>query len=433
MKRNDIRRRKRIFQKSICLLLSMAMLLTGSVSVFAADPGGNAGSEQRAEAARSVRFSDTAGHWAAEYIGEGVEKSWINGYPNGTFRPQNTITRAEFVKLILSAMKLTPGSENAKYLDALELMTKDDKPYDVTPLSDVKAHWVTTGGYMDIALKYGMVINAEYSGEKFQPDKAITRREIAVMAMRALGLVYPSKTTKEKSNYSDATDYPDWLQGYLTMTEKTGVIEGYPDGSFRGENTATRAEALTIVSRVMEEMEQSIDDSAEIYATVKRYNSDEEREYWKEPVPQELSVPLLKIGRVFYADGRDLYKISEKNCTNGVGDSLNPIRKIRWWPEEQKMRYAIDWHTTEYTAGNSQMRDIVVNSEDWGTDIYDIAAPKMLYGHLMIPVYDEMRAREVSDIEGKSYNIEAWTEWRTICEEGNRLTMYVNSQYRRIS
>ena len=228
-------------------------------------------------------------------------------------------------------------------------------------------------------------------------------------------------------------DYPDWLQGYLTMTEKTGVIEGYPDGSFRGENTATRAEALTIVSRVMEEMEQSIDDSAEIYATVKRYNSDEEREYWKEPVLQELSVPLLKIGGVFYADGRDLYKISEKNCTNGVGDSLNPIRRIRWWPEEQKMRYAIDWHTTEYTAGNSQMRDIVVNSEDWGTDIYDIAAPKMLYGHLMIPVYDEMRAREVSDIEGKSYNIEAWTEWRTICEGGNRLTMYVNSQYRRIS
>ena len=169
----------------MCLLLSLAILLTGSVSVFAADSEGTAGSEQRAEAARSVRFSDTAGHWAAEYIGEGVEKSWINGYPNGTFRPQNTITRAEFVKLILSAMKLTPGSENAKYLDALELMTKDDKPYDVTPLSDVKAHWVTTGGYMDIALKYGMVINAEYSGEKFQPDKAITRREIAVMAMRA--------------------------------------------------------------------------------------------------------------------------------------------------------------------------------------------------------------------------------------------------------
>ena len=119
--------------------------------MFAADSEGTAGSEQRAEAARSVRFSDTAGHWAAEYIGEGVEKSWINGYPNGTFRPQNTITRAEFVKLILSAMKLTPGSENAKYLDALELMTKDDKPYDVTPLSDVKAHWVTTGGYVAVS------------------------------------------------------------------------------------------------------------------------------------------------------------------------------------------------------------------------------------------------------------------------------------------
>ena len=344
MKRNDIRRRKRIFQNSICLLLSMAMLLTGSVSVFAADPGGNAGSEQRAEAARSVRFSDTAGHWAAEYIGEGVEKSWINGYPNGTFRPQNTITRAEFVKLILSAMKLTPGSENAKYLNKFEFWIDDFKPYEITLLSDVKSHWVTTGGYMDIALKYGMVINEEYNGGKFQPDKAITRREIAVMAMRALGLVDPSKNTEEKSSYTDVADYPDWLQGYLTMTEKTGVIEGYPDGSFRGENTATRAEALTIVSHVMEEMEQGIDESTEIYAAT----------YWEggdspcgEQIEQKMSVLVIKEDGVIYADMLDLFEISER---------LVPKNKIRykgWYPHEQALMIQVDssFHDHKFCAG----------------------------------------------------------------------------------
>ena len=134
--------------------------------------------------ARGCEFSDIVGHWASEYIAEGTEKNWVNGYPDGTFRPQNTITRAEFVKLILSAMKLTPGSDNAEFLNEVEFHKAKYEPYEITLLSDVKNHWVTTSGYMDIALKYGMVIKEEYSGERFQPDKAITRREIAVMAMR---------------------------------------------------------------------------------------------------------------------------------------------------------------------------------------------------------------------------------------------------------
>lgn len=85
-------RKKAVYRTGLmCIWLSL--LLTGSIGAYAADSAGSDGT------CSDVKFTDTAGHWASEYIAEGVEKNWINGYPDGTFRPQNTITRAEFVKL----------------------------------------------------------------------------------------------------------------------------------------------------------------------------------------------------------------------------------------------------------------------------------------------------------------------------------------------
>lgn len=375
IKGNTGRERSGIARRLMCVWLSLLLLLTGSVGAFAADSAASGGTRG------DVKFSDIAGHWASEYIAEGTEKNWVNGYPDGTFRPQNTITRAEFVKLILSAMKLTPGSDNAEFLNEVEFHKAKYEPYEITLLSDVKNHWVTTSGYMDIALKYGMVIKEEYSGERFQPDKAITRREIAVMAMRALGLVYPSKTTEEKSSYSDAADYPDWMQGYLAMTEKTGVIEGYPDGSFRGENTATRAEALTIVSRVMKEMEKGIDESTEIYATDWQHANEN---LWDEQNKQEFSISRIKEDGVIYADMLELFKLSEKLIPK------NEIKYKIWYPHEQALRIQVDstYHDYKFCAGYDKAIQLDVPFDQ----LSDIAAPKILYGHLMIPLYDDNKA-----------------------------------------
>ena len=412
IKGNTGRERSGIARRLMCVWLSLLLLLTGSVGAYAAD---SAGSEKTNG---KVKFYDTAGHWASEYIAEGAEKNWINGYPDGTFRPQNTITRAEFVKLILSAMKLTPGSDNAEYLNEFEYWIDDFKPYEITPLSDVKNHWITTSGYMDIALKYGMVIKEEYSGGKFQPDKAITRREIAVMAMRALGLVYPSKTTEEKSSYSDAADYPDWLQGYLTMTEKTGVIEGYPDGAFRGENTATRAEALTIVSRVMKEMEKGIDESTEIYA-ITRWEGNVYP--WDEQIKQEMSVPVIKEDGVIYADMLDLFEISEKLIPK------NEIKYKSWYPHEQAMMIEVDssYHDHKFCAGY----DKSIELDSQFDQLSDIAAPKILYGHLMIPLYDEKNVQEDYVLENFfSYSITN-SEWTAhYDEEHNRVGITVSKR-----
>ena len=61
-------------------------------------------------------FSDIQGHWAQKEIEAAVREGWVDGYPDGTFRPEATITQAEFTKMLLAANHLTPGSKTAEWL-----------------------------------------------------------------------------------------------------------------------------------------------------------------------------------------------------------------------------------------------------------------------------------------------------------------------------
>ena len=95
----------------------------------------------------AVSFSDLEGHWGKSYIDVLVNDGTINGYDDGTFRPDGTVTRAEFVKMI------GKGSE------------KTDVVYTDVPAD----HW----GY-----DYIMYSGLDVSGTQFMPDKAITRGEV---------------------------------------------------------------------------------------------------------------------------------------------------------------------------------------------------------------------------------------------------------------
>ena len=57
-------------------------------------------------------FKDVKGHWAEEYVGSAVKKGWIKGYPDGSFKPDQNITRAEFVTLVNSVLERKVSKEN---------------------------------------------------------------------------------------------------------------------------------------------------------------------------------------------------------------------------------------------------------------------------------------------------------------------------------
>lgn len=179
-----------------------------------------------------IKFSDTAGHWAELSIGRAAEIGLVGGYPDGTFNPDGTLTRAAFVKMIVRALNLPSVVPQ-------------------TPtFPDTAGHWVVTQGFMEAAVQAGLVTTAEFGG-RFDPDKAITREEIAVMAARALG-EKPDDWERYAIAGTDAAEITPWRAPYASAVQYLKIITGFPDGSFRPKETATRAQAAVIVLRVVD-------------------------------------------------------------------------------------------------------------------------------------------------------------------------------------
>ena len=144
-------------------------------------------------------FSDVEDHWAQAEIEKAVATGWVDGYPDGTFKPEKTITRAEFTKMILDATHLTPGRETVAWMkDHAKIKVKGTGP------------WPDTVDYEPPFERHGqpLVDHPGLDGSRpvlghggaqrlqrgnFRPEKPIARYEIALMVTRALGQVYEAE------------------------------------------------------------------------------------------------------------------------------------------------------------------------------------------------------------------------------------------------
>lgn len=160
----------------------------------------------------AAAFTDTQTHWAKTEIDTAVNQGWINGYDAKTFKPNANMTRAEFLKSLVSAMKL-----KVEDMD--------------TPFTDDKG-WFRA--YLATGLKQSIIKVDDYVENTFEPNRMITREEIARMTIRALG--------KEAEGASS---------GYLAVAKKLEIMKGYPDGSIGGDKNATRAEAVVMVTNTL--------------------------------------------------------------------------------------------------------------------------------------------------------------------------------------
>lgn len=320
-------------------------------------------------------FHDIKNHYAEGQIEEAIGRGWIDGYGDGTFRPNDYMKRAEFVKLIMTASKLVPGTsttdfflENSSWSDTYGYTDDDDDddttPNFAAPLQDMQDHWLTQLGYTQIALGYGLIIPEDYWNLHFSPDDNITRYDIAIIAVRILGLVYPAE--KESHDvvplFTDAQEMPEWIWGYITEAANAGVLNGYPDGSFRGNRYATRAEAVTIVSRVMAYMEKGIDE--EIRVLVKQNVLDDDGNVVSKYIEEPQIVPVQIIDDVIYA-GLDI------ETYHDVGRWLS--HKIALFNDTYPIQ-------SSYTAGSK--------NELGGSEKYSHKL-RILYGVLMIPYLND--------------------------------------------
>ena len=166
--------------------------------------------------------SDISGHWAKDSIMKMINARVVSGYPNGTFKPDKTITRAEFTVMIVKA---------------LNLETRAGKTF-----TDTASHWAKES--IATAAAHGII--SGYDDNTFGPGNLITREQAAVIVSLAAKL----KAVTGELNFTDSQAISLWAKPGVAAAFKGGFISGYPDNSFRPQGNTTRAEAVSLILKV---------------------------------------------------------------------------------------------------------------------------------------------------------------------------------------
>jgi hypothetical protein len=169
-----------------------------------------------------VQLSDTNGHWAEKTIETFIKLGVVRGYENGAFKPESSMTRAEFATILTRVFDIQGG-------------TKTDATF-----SDTKGHWAK-----DAILKLAQagIING-YEDSTFHPNKTVSREEMVIMVSRILKLDSVSKDST-KGNFSDLTN--SYAATEIKDAAEAGIISGEVSGKFDPKSNSTRAEALTLI------------------------------------------------------------------------------------------------------------------------------------------------------------------------------------------
>jgi len=171
-------------------------------------------------------LSDIAGHWARGDIKRLVGLLAIKGYPDDTFKPESNITRAEFATVLAKAMGWQPNPGAVRFADAATI-----------------PDWAR--GCVSAAVAKGVI--SGYEDNTFQPDRLVTRAELAVMVVKAMGKGVPGGELQ----FTDAASVPSWATGFVSAAAGQGIIKGMPGNVFKPDDTATRAEASAMISRLL--------------------------------------------------------------------------------------------------------------------------------------------------------------------------------------
>lgn len=179
----------------------------------------------------SGEFKDVAANfWAKEAITRAAKLGFVNGYTDGTFKPLKQVTRAEFVTMMARALQLPLyGDNSVTAFKDNDKIGNWAKPY---VESGVAAGWIK--GFAD---------------GTFRPDLPITRAEMTVIAVRALKL-----DTKQAGQltFADADSIPSWAKEAVAAAVKAGLVNGRGNNKFVPADSANRAEAVTMILRIVD-------------------------------------------------------------------------------------------------------------------------------------------------------------------------------------
>ena len=169
-------------------------------------------------------FSDVnSGDWYYNNIMQAAANGIVSGYPDGTFKPGNSVTRRDFAIMLTQMLGVSnDGTAVSPFIDV------DEDDYGVVAIAYCKAQ--------------GIISGYEEDGT-FRPDNTITRQEAASMIVKAMGV---SQASDEA--YPDDSQIASWAKDAVYKAKAAGLMKGYEeDGTFRPTGKITRAEAASIM------------------------------------------------------------------------------------------------------------------------------------------------------------------------------------------
>ncbi|MCY9657299.1 S-layer homology domain-containing protein [Paenibacillus chondroitinus] len=177
----------------------------------------------------AAMFRDITGHWAKEAIERAAKLGFVNGYEDGTFRPQGLITRAEFATMLARAIHLPLNGQD-------QLVFADEFTIPEWAKSSIAS-----------ALNAGIV--SGYEDNTFRPVQMISRAEITTMIVRASGI----QTAEQPiSTFADKDQIPAWAYAFVAAAAEAGLVQGKGDQLFMPNDNATRAEAVTLLLSLLD-------------------------------------------------------------------------------------------------------------------------------------------------------------------------------------
>ena len=182
-------------------------------------------------AEKNMIYSDiTESHWAYDYILESKEMGWFEGYPDGSFAPEEKMTRAEAIKTVASFAKCHTKKTGNTYKDVEENA------------------WYASYVYAAEAF----LPTAWKVSRRIEPEKTITREELVYMIVYAMG--YDSELQLANrylvgNAFSDNASVSETLKPLFSLAVSKGIISGFSDGTLRPKESVTRAQMSAILCR----------------------------------------------------------------------------------------------------------------------------------------------------------------------------------------
>jgi len=192
--------------KSLIVLFAIAVLF-GSFYQNEVDAAQNSSTSKTGgfESTVTPKFTDIEGHWAQAAILDAVNRGYVDGYPDQRFLPNKEVTRAEFIKMAVTALKLEVNGSS-------------------------KETWYTP--YVAAAESAGFYVAGDFANRNL--TQRMTREEMSKIAVRALG----HKNVEEKQ--------------WMYLASKDGILSGTATGEISPTGTTTRAQAIVVIERLLQ-------------------------------------------------------------------------------------------------------------------------------------------------------------------------------------